>query len=387
MKKMFLISVIITVLFSFATVIALEKTINLDTIADGCLGTDCEFMESASGTVTIDDCRDKLYIDVDLSGLDPGNYQISIQTQSGDKRLDSTEVCPNPNAPMGGSHPNAWECGSWQDYSFYNFEMDALTTDGDFQKSYVIYLPEGYYDVALLVKHDKIPEGTGGANYPIILQKEHITFSVVGYCTAQQEERISALEEKTEELQEGDEKIWNKLHTVQDEIAKISADLNALISQVESYVKPKLLEIQTEIAKLWDAMPECCCGAKKCDNDDRYVCVNHKWGKQETCGHGCSDGECNAPPTTTTTSTTTTTTIPSGTENCLTKPDEYYCYRSIGTKNYYVFKKDHYRCKRSLFGSGYGTDTSCKIGYCLYTKTKVEYCGRGSDTCINGQCV
>jgi len=200
MKKL-LIILAMTMILSMTNVLA--KTIILDNANTGnCLGTDCEYQSTAIGTVTITDCRDKLYLNVSLSGLDTGNYQITIQTYSGDKRLDSTEVCAKPNAPMGvGTHINAWECGSWSDYSFYNFEMDALTANGNFQESYIIDLPKGNYNVILLVKHDKIPEGTGGASYPIVLQKGNVTWTIADYCCSLLEERVTVLEEQLKNIQ------------------------------------------------------------------------------------------------------------------------------------------------------------------------------------------
>ena len=324
-KKILLATIAVMLSMGIAT--ALEKTITLETVPNGCLGTDCEYMSEAIGTVTIDDCRDKLYMDVSLNGiyvnpdLGQSNYQITIQTYSGDKRLDSTGVCANPNAPMGGSHPNAWECGGWSDYSFYNFEMDALTTDGTFHKSYEITLPEGCYDVALLVKHDKVPEGTGGANYPIVLQKGHITFCVVGYCTSQQEERISNLEKKVEELQKEDIKIWDKLHGVQDEISGLKGYIDSEITELKNYLETKLTEIWNKLTSVQGEIAN----------------INNKLGKFENCN----------------------------------SQDKKYCNGNIATT-------DDYYCE-----AGFGTDTMCSIEHCKLIKTE-NVCQYG---CSNGVCL
>lgn len=177
-------------------VLPMAFAVDLETATpENCFGTDCATMTGAAGAVVIDDCMDKLYMDVSLSGLADGNYQLTLQTTPGDKRLDSTNVCAVPNGAMGGAHANAWECGSWSDYSFYNFEMDAVPTAGVFTGSYEVTLPEGYYNVAVLVKHDAEPEGTGGASYPIILQKEDITFSISEHCVSECTQRVIVLED------------------------------------------------------------------------------------------------------------------------------------------------------------------------------------------------
>jgi hypothetical protein len=311
----------------------LAETISLDN-TNNCLGTNCE-STNGTGTMTINNCDYKLHMDIGLTGLENGNYQLSLQTVSGDKRLDSIDICNNPNAPMEG-YSNAWECGSWLDYSFYNFEMNASIIDGTFQNSYDVNLPTGDYNVTLLVKHDKNPDGTGGESYPIVLQKDNIIFSVSDTCTTDFQDRVIALENKVNALEmvyvnatqglKGDK--GDKGDTGESGISGSNGSDGYTPIEGVDYFN----------------------GTNGIDGNNASINmtpINDKLNYFDSiiktiCKIPLISSFCNTPPV--------------ATEDCTTKADYYFC----DNKGWSV-REDFYNCQ-----TGQGTAKSCNIGKCSY---------------------